>query len=84
MTESKQKGLLKGLTKSEYAKKYYNEHKEKFKVNDEKQAMKKSFCPVCKSSFISKYFGKHENTNLHKKNVERFNKTDTESKIVVE
>jgi hypothetical protein len=72
MIESKEKGLLKGLPKKEYFKKYFQDNREKFRESDERQAIKRVFCVACKSSFISKYLTKHENTKLHKKNVERY------------
>ena len=74
MTESKEKGLLKGLTKKEYFKKYFQDNRDKFREYDERQAIKKVYCTSCKSSFIPKYLTKHENTKLHKKNVERYPK----------
>jgi TRAP-type uncharacterized transport system substrate-binding protein len=54
---------------SEYMKKYYEEHKQKYK--DEYN--KKRLCDVCNKMIMSSNYSKHLLTNVHKKKEENMN-----------
>ena len=59
---------------NKYNKTYYKNHNEKIKQNSRKYNKLKFHCLFCNKSSLYKHKKRHNNSQLHKKNIIKFNK----------